>query len=948
MSTTLGLQQAKLFLAFAKKLDNPNAVLTAAEEAALAAFAPAEAGGGFPGGVPGDARGRNALRRTNWFNGRFLTAEALRRQDTYFDLRARLDAHALMPGVAHGLGLSAEGLNALPVWDPERRVPPSTGGFDKGQTITLSPGLAFDHIGRPILVSEPFGFTLEQLIAIQRKAPRRVAPGGVEFAPCVCLVPEPEGPSGGAPAVRPGPYLLVIEAGEVPEGEARIYGEACAGPTPTTCQSESWRGAFGLSLVRVPLELPFEQGLNTAWALRGTASAWWFDVFEHSLIRRWDPAFAMDDGFRRPAGPGRHEAGAVALAMVWLGTDGSALFLDPWIPRRSIVATPGEDWHRTRFGAPPRAAAWARIHQFQAMLAESLARAPLIGGQGSPARMNLWQRGFRHIPPIGFLPLDPAAVGAAGIDGQSTGNAALDRIIAAGQGRIGVVSGLVAAAKRQAFSYFQGTTVLPWCVVALHDDDILEDLANVFDKDPVRVAERQSRMDPPSTIPGGGETRDDNATTAFLERLGALFEVLGLDELVNRRTEIVKVVIPLQGLTRPHPVLGVVPEDARSQAASWLGAQPPSWWSTGAVLTDASTMAGLAQRLPLEMLPRHFAVYVKQRLVLLDILVVLIELLQAMVVLARDIQRQAAMQAPGTQRMVTTAAYRTAWSQQPAEKRALAEAALAEPLVRETLVRAAVLATPDLRVPARNTQFVETLAAAEASLADSIADPAARERVALDRVADAYAAEHPGFAVMQVLAAVQPAAETKATFADLRYQAAQRPLRDSSGAIAEAMVADRVAAGRPALFETPEAVVAYGAMREALAARSARDYLAEAPAGITAAEVLARPPAEAARLLGGEDRLAAFTEAVTAERTKIAEAARAVTAAPPPPEVVTKVSEAVARGEDAATAIEAARAEAADDPARRAYLDGAATMLRTLGPQRALALARLGTMRPGG
>lgn len=922
MSSTL--QQAKLFLALARRMEDPKALLSAREEAALAALAPQGTAPGFPEGAPGDARGRNALRRTNWFNGRFLTAEALRRQDNYFDLRARLGAHTLMPGVAHGLGLSASGLNAMPVQG--ERVPPSTGGFGKAEKITLSPGLAFDHVGRPILVSQPFDFTLEQLIAIQRKTPRRVAPGGVEFAPCICLVPEPEGPTGGAPAVRPGPYLLVIEPGEIGEGEARVHGEACAGPQPTTCQSESWRGAFGLSLVRVPLELPVEGGLDTAWALRGTASAWWFDVFEHSLIRRWDPAFAGDDGFRQPAGPGRHEAGAIALAMVWLGTDGSAIFLDPWIPRRSITATPAEDWHRTRFGAPPRAAAWARIHQFQTMLAESLAVSPLRA-DAPGFRPNLFRRGFRHIPPIGFLPLDPALAHEPGGQGLSTGHAMLDRIIASGSGQVGLISGLVAAARRQAFSYFEGTNVVPYCVVALHDDDILEDLANVFDKDPVRLALRAPRQ----VVDVQADIRRE-PVGAFLAAVASILEVLGLDELVNRRTEVVKVVIPMQGLVRPHPVLGVVPEDARAQAADWLGSQPPAGWGLAATLYDARGMAGLAQRLPLEMLPRHFAVYVRQRLVLLDLLVMLIELLQVAVLLARDMSLAAKAEVPGAT-LSSTAAYRRAWMRQPAEKRALAEAALAEPMVRDALLRAAALTTPDLSAGPRLDRFVERLAATEAALAAEIPDAAERERVALERVSDAYAAEHPGFAVMQILSAVQPPAQAKEMLATLRRRAT----------LGEATLADRLATEAPVEFDAPAATLAYAAMREALSGKPARDFLAEAPEGLTAAELLTKPQEEAERLIGGKQRLQGFLRAVTKERTALAEAARAL-AAPPPPAAVERVTEAITGGGDAMEALERARA-ASGDAAVKTYLSGAATMLRTLGPERTLALARL---RPPG
>ena len=47
----------------------------------------------------------------------------------------------------------------------------------------------------------------------------RVVGGGREFTPCVCLAPDPGGPSGGSAALPSGPYLLEIEAGELPVGE---------------------------------------------------------------------------------------------------------------------------------------------------------------------------------------------------------------------------------------------------------------------------------------------------------------------------------------------------------------------------------------------------------------------------------------------------------------------------------------------------------------------------------------------------------------------------------------------------------------------------------------------------------------------------------------------------------------------------------------------------------
>src|SRR5690606_22427733 len=139
---------------------------------------------------------------------------------------------------------------------------------------------------RPILVARPFRFRLADLVAEAVKRPRRVVPVKTEFSPCVCLADDPAGPTGGGASARPGPYLLVIEAGERPEGEARIAGQACAAPDNIACQADFWRGGFGLSLARFPVEIPEGPDARTAWDLRGMLSAYFFDVFEHPLFRR--------------------------------------------------------------------------------------------------------------------------------------------------------------------------------------------------------------------------------------------------------------------------------------------------------------------------------------------------------------------------------------------------------------------------------------------------------------------------------------------------------------------------------------------------------------------------------------------------------------------------------------------------------------------------------------
>lgn len=900
-----------------------NEPLSAAEELSVAEFLKGYAGTrgdwGFATTPTGDVRGSNNLRRTNWFNGRYLTAEALSRQDVYFDARLRLGAHAQMPGIAWGLGITATGANATPVHSESRG-----GGMPAGQALTLRRGLAFDHVGRPILVSEPFSFTIEKLLGAWRKTPQKVVGGGVDFMPCVCLADDPAGPTGGSALVPSGPYLLVIQPNESEEGGAKVMGEICGGAAAVNCRAEAWRGGFGLSLVRFPVELPLREDLVSAWDLRGTLSAYFFDVFEHPLWKRWDPDFLTKGPFCSDTGPGRHDAAAVALAMVYLGEDGSVLFLDQWIPRRTICDSPAEDWHRTRFGAPPRAAAWARIHQFQCMLAESLAKQPL----GSE-RDDLYSRGFRHIPPIGFLPITPEPP-----DGKlSTGFALVDSVLNNAAAAPWLVSPRVAGAIEQARRYFPParTRVIGYAVVALHDDDILEDLNNVFDKDPIQLSRRRAQDDsgnvgqpftPNNTHYGLTQATEYTALPGYLGVLARLFETMGLDDLVNRRTEIVKLVVPLQGLTRRHPLVGFLQEDAMDQTEAW--GVNPLLTAGGALgplgtLPQAEELAGLIARIGLDMLPRHFVVYVKQRLVLLDLLFYVLEILQF---LFKFLSAFASL-AGGTKKAIKTAELRQQYLAQPAQKRAIVEAVLAQPDVQANLVRAADLSGSGLSVSRRNQDFLGKVDTVEAGLADSIADPLERRRTAIGQVADAYAAEYPDYQLMQVLAAVQPPQQTLMVVTRLSVK---RPTEKAE------TLADELAAGGPTVFTEVDAQPLYADLRASLDERKVADYVEgtdSATAKLTVKDILARPPAEAQLLLGA-DNYAKFRAAFQADRNAAIAGAEELGKGVPEALLV-KVETEMKAGTPAEAAIDKLKADTATNGNTRPLLDHTANLLRITG-----------------
>lgn len=899
-----------------------NEPLSAAEQLSVGEFLKGYAGTkgdwGFSTTPTGDVRGSNNLHRTNWFNGRYLTAEALSRQDVYFDARLRLGAHAQMPGIAWGLGIEATGANATPVHSESR-----SGGMPAGQALTLRRGLAFDHVGRPILVSEPFTFTIEKLLGAWRKTPQKVVGGGVDFMPCVCLADDPAGPTGGSALVPSGPYLLVIQPNESEEGGAKVMGETCGGAAAVNCRAEAWRGGFGLSLVRFPIELPLRGDLASVWDLRGTLSAYFFDVFEHPLWKRWDPGFLTNGPFCSDTGPGRHDAAAVALAMVYLGEDGSVLFLDQWIPRRTICDSPAEDWHRTRFGAPPRAAAWARIHQFQCMLAESLAKQAL-GGE----RDDLYSRGFRHIPPIGFLPITPEPP-----DGKAnTGFALVDNSLNNAAAAPWLVSPRVFSAIEQARRYFDRTRVIPYAVVALHDDDILEDLGNVFDKDPIQIARYLRAQDFLGTADQpakAGYTRygltqasEYTALPGYLGVLARLFETMGLEDLVNRRTEIVKLVVPLQGLTRRHPLVGFLQEDAMDQTQAW--GVNPLLTAGGALgplgtLPQAEELAGLIAKIGLDMLPRHFVVYVKQRLVLLDLLFYVLEILEF---LFKFLSAFMAL-ASGTKKAVKTAELRQQYLAQPAQKRAMVEAVLAQPDVQANLVRAADLSGSGLSVSRRNLAFLGKVDTVEAGLANAIADPLERRRAAIGQVADAYAAEYPDYQLMQVLAAVQPPQQTLMVVTKL---SASRPTEKAE------TLADELAAGGPTVFAEADAQPLYADLRASLDERKVADYVEgtdSATAKLTVKDILARPPAEAELLLG-VDNYAKFRTAFQADRSAAIAGAEALGKGVPETLIV-KVEAEMNAGTPAEAAIDKLKADTATNGNTRPLLDHTANLLRITG-----------------
>lgn len=563
------------------------------------------------------APGQNGLFRLNYFNGRFLSAEGLRKEQIYWDYRARLLGEVHPPGVAWGMSLEYDHAWTAPDKLAEGKYQPK-GGMAPGTKISLKPGLAYNGIGQPVVVGAEFEFTFAQLMDQFRSNKTVVVDGGTAFFPCVCLAPMPCGDMPAGQALPAGPYLLLIDPKDSLEGEAKVYTQVCPGKAPA-CEKDGIRGGFVLSLARFPVEVPMET-IESSWDLRSLLAAYYFGVYEHSLLTRWARPFPLDEGnkdFCHGPGPFDRVAGHVPLAMVYVGSDGTILFVDPWIPRRSIAATASAGWHANLRGAPTAPAIIARLHQFQCQVHDRFLAAgwPKEGGKKVfyfcppsspsapatpfPAQIpNLYDLGFREIPPYGFLPLPPSQRE----EGRKPSiTAAYER---------------VRRASKAAQAYFNDTNVLVYSVVAVHDDDIFEDMVRAAEKDSI-VLHRCA-----------AGARDERLSALLKHPIfGALWQIiskcggLSMERLINREIEVVKVVVPMEGLRRKYPVLGAVKAD--------LSVAPYATW--GAIAGGAAANGSLVDVLLGDVFgtasrPHGFLFYVKQRLVLLDVLYVALDI----------------------------------------------------------------------------------------------------------------------------------------------------------------------------------------------------------------------------------------------------------------------------------------------------------------------------------
>ncbi|MGJ0506522.1 MAG: hypothetical protein ACR652_05165 [Methylocystis sp.] len=365
------------------------------------------------------------LAKLNYFDGRYLRADDLQREQRYHEARSKLVALSQGAGPVYGLGVSTTG--------------------PAGAPITVEPGLGFNELGDAILLKGAVAFDLAQLIAatasMDAAAKAKITSAMTTFGPCAVA---DSGPQDTTSATQP-VYVITIAPNEALCGREDVYGQLCE--AACVQGSAANLAISGVILRARPLNLtlpPVAGSLDLH--LRSRLAAAFF-----RCEAKGRGGLLASGGLHLPGWCGTADAGVaneIALGIALL-RNGNWIVLDQWTVRRErMTPLPLGVW-LGRLGMRRHEQFLAEVFQFQCQLAETLAGAAatppapapdvcvdlvaklqltkeqrdaldkIVAGMQAASAAGpkagaappgwLYANGFVELPPAGFLPVDPAS-----------------------------------------------------------------------------------------------------------------------------------------------------------------------------------------------------------------------------------------------------------------------------------------------------------------------------------------------------------------------------------------------------------------------------------------------------------------------------------------------------------------------------------------------------------
>lgn len=165
------------------------------------------------------------LTRLHFFDGKFLSADALTLEQDYHRNLVRMSNLAGGWGVVHGLGIELA-----------------------GDQLTVSPGLAITPAGSTVLAGQAFTTPVSGLLKVVAPAPAR---GNAAFGDCTG-----EAKTVGVESIGTGLYEITVGPIEGLCGNEAVYGKLCENACVTDSQRPYWREGLVLRLRPITLTLP--------------------------------------------------------------------------------------------------------------------------------------------------------------------------------------------------------------------------------------------------------------------------------------------------------------------------------------------------------------------------------------------------------------------------------------------------------------------------------------------------------------------------------------------------------------------------------------------------------------------------------------------------------------------------------------------------------------------
>lgn len=288
------------------------------------------------------------LTRLNYFDGKFLRADDLLKEQKYFLAVSHLSNRAGGYGIANGLDLKLEGAE-----------------------LRLLPGMAINPDGELILLSGETTVAIDDLIA---RTTSVSATGSAGFGDCAKEAPAAPKAANAEADV----YLITIAPAEGLCGQEDVYGKLCEAACVTDSQRPYKLEGVVLRARKLVLDLPTSRAVPVQGKhLRSRIAAAYF-ANEPGL-----PAARLDDGGLLSGiwCAGASLVGGKEIALGVLARNGASnLFVDAWTARRERMDAQAKGYWQGRLRMRPWNVFLAHILQFQCQLPNVIKGAPVDGG----------------------------------------------------------------------------------------------------------------------------------------------------------------------------------------------------------------------------------------------------------------------------------------------------------------------------------------------------------------------------------------------------------------------------------------------------------------------------------------------------------------------------------------------------------------------------------------